>query len=109
MLNILMDFSRFLSTDLDDILSGSFLSTIILIILLIIFVIVIKILSIKALKNPLETPKGLFGLFIMFVSFIENLVVDIMGERNRGFSKIIVPISMYLFFAFLSVNLSILD
>ena len=101
MLNVLMDFSRFLSTDLDDILSGPFLSTIILIILLIIFVIVIKILSIKALKNPLETPKGLFGLFIMFVNFIENLVVDIMGERNRGFSKIIVPISMYLFFAFL--------
>ena len=101
MLNVLMDFSRFLSTDLDDILSGSFLSTIILIILLIIFVIVIKILSIKALKNPLETPKGLFGLFIMFVNFIENLVVDIMGERNRGFSIIIVPISMYLFFAFL--------
>ena len=101
MLNVLMDFSRFLSTDLDDILSGSFLSTIILIILLIIFVIVIKILSIKALKNPLETPKGLFGLFIMFVNFIENLVVDIMGERNRGFSIIIVPISMYLFFAFI--------
>lgn len=99
--NFLIDFSKFLSTDLKDVLNGTFLSTLILIAILIIFSIVIKILSKKALKDPLKTPKGLFGIFVYFVEFMENFVVSIMGEQNRSFAKIIIPVAMYLFFGFI--------
>ena len=87
-----------LSTELGDILSGPFLSTIILMILVLILVIAINISSKKALKDPLKTPKGLFYIWILFVQWIERIVTDVMGDRNRNFAGIIIAISMYLFF-----------
>lgn len=94
-------FDNMLSTELSSILSGPFLSTLILMFLILILVIAINISSKKALKDPLKTPKGLFYIWILFVQWIEKLVVEIMGEKNRNFSAIIVPISMYLFFGFI--------
>lgn len=90
-----------LSTELGDILSGPFLSTIILMILVLILVIAINISSKKALKDPLKTPKGLFYIWILFVQWLERIVTDVMGERNRNFAGIIIAISMYLFFGFI--------
>ena len=94
-------FGNMLSTNVEDILSGPFLSTIIMMFLLLILVIAINISSKKALKNPLETPKGLFYVWVLFVQRMENLVADIMGEKNRGFAAIIVAISIYLFTGFI--------
>lgn len=99
--NLLIDYSKFLSTDIKTILNGTFLSTLILICLLIIISICVKISSIRSLKNPLAAPKGIFALFVYLVQTLEGLVVDIMGERNRGFAKILLPITLYLFFGFI--------
>ena len=90
-----------LSTELSDILSGPFLSTIILMFLILILVIAINISSKKALKDPLKTPKGLFYIWILFIQWIEGIVVEIMGEKNKGFTAIISAISIYLFSGFI--------
>ena len=96
-----IDVSKMISTNFGDIFNGPFLSTLILMFLILILVIAINISSKKALKDPLKTPKGLFYIWILFVEWMEKLVVDIMGEKNRGFAAIIIPISMYLFSGFI--------
>ncbi len=101
MINFLSLTDRLTSTNLKDILSGNFLSTLIVIFLLIIFAICVNISSKKALKNPLETPHGLFFIFMIFYKKIEDLVVEMMGENNRGFTPYILTVSMYLFFSFI--------
>ena len=94
-------FSKMLSTKLSDVLSGPFLSTIILMFIVLILVVAINISSKKALKNPLETPRGLFYIWILFVQWIEKIVIEVMGEKNKVFTALIVPVSMYLFFGFI--------
>ena len=96
-----IDVSKMISTNFGDIFNGPFLSTLILMFLILILVIAINISSKKALKDPLKTPKGLFYIWILFVEWMEKLVVDIMGEKNKGFAAIIIPISMYLFSGFI--------
>ncbi|MDY2727951.1 MAG: F0F1 ATP synthase subunit A [Candidatus Onthovivens sp.] len=92
---------RMLSFKAGDILNGTFLSTCILISLICLLCVWIKISSKKSLNNPLEAPKGIFGIFVYFVEFMEGVVVGTMGEKNRAFAKIIIPLSMYLFFGFI--------
>ena len=93
--------SNMLSTELSDVLSGPFLSTIILMFVVLILVISINICSKKALKDPLKTPKGLFYIWLLFVQWMEKIVVEVMGNKNRNFAGIIIAISMYLFFGFI--------
>ena len=58
--------SNMLSTELSDVLSGPFLSTIILMFVVLILVIAINISSKKALKDPLKLQKDYFtfGFFL---------------------------------------------
>ena len=55
----------------------------------------------KAMKDPLKSPNG-FVLFMTFlVEKIENLTVEIMGERNRkmsGYFLALMPLIFVFFF-----------
>ena len=98
---LLIDTEKMLSTKLQDIFSGPFISTLILCLLLIIFSLVIFFKAKKALKNPLEAPKGIFLVYTIFVQFIDNLVCEIMGEHNKKFAGYISCVAMFLFFGFM--------
>ena len=99
--NVLAITDRLTSTKLEDVLGGTFLSSLIVILLLIILAICINVSSKKALKNPLETPHGLFLIFMIFYKKMENLTIELMGENNRNFTPYIMTVSMYLFTSFI--------
>jgi len=88
------------SFDFDDVFIPEIFSCFIIAIILIILFVAIKISSVKALKNPLKAPKGLFSLACFGVEKVESYVVSIMGEKNRGFAKYILPLMIYVFMCF---------
>ncbi|MBR1581832.1 MAG: F0F1 ATP synthase subunit A [Bacilli bacterium] len=96
-----LNLDKLTSTNPKDILSGTFLSTIILCFLLSMFALFCFLSSKRHEKDDVTQPKGLFGIIVLFVDFIENFIVGIMGERNRDFAKIMFPTMLYLFVSFI--------
>lgn len=92
---------RMISFDFDDLFVPEVFSSMIVILILIILSLCIYISSRKALKNPLKAPKGIFNIACIGVEKAENLVVSVMGEKNRRFSAYVVPLFSYVFLAFI--------
>lgn len=94
-------FESVLSTDFEDIFVPEVFSSLIVMAIIAIIVFVVYFKFKKASKNPLGEQKGIVLVFAYFVEFIEKFTVDIMGERNRRFSGVILGIAMYVFLAFI--------
>ena len=100
-LNIAEQGGKMVSFDFNEIFQPAIVSAFCVVILLIILSLVIFICSKKYIKNPLRTPRGIFNLAVILVTKIENLVVEVMGERNRNFTKYMLPLMCYVFVSFI--------
>lgn len=94
-------FDSVLSTDFEDVFVPEVVSSLIVMLIIAIIVFVVYFKFKKANKNPLGEQKGIVLVFSYFVEFIEKFTVDIMGERNRRFSGIVLGLVMYVFLAFI--------
>ena len=104
MLNSIVLTSQFdsvISTDFEDIFVPEVFSSLIVMVIIAILVFVIYFKFKKAMKAPLAPQKGIVLVFSYFVEFVEKFTVDIMGERNRKFSGIVLGIILYVFLSFI--------
>lgn len=104
MLNSIVLTSQFdsvISTDFEDIFVPEVFSSLIVMVIIAILVFVIYFKFKKAMKDPLAPQKGIVLVFSYFVEFVEKFTVDIMGERNRKFSGIVLGIILYVFLSFI--------
>ena len=92
---------KIISFDFDSVFVPEIFSSLLIILVLLILSLAVFISSRKYIENPLLTPKGIFNIACLGVEKAEDLTVGIMGEKNRGFSAYIVPLFVYLFFAFI--------
>lgn len=96
-----LDISKMWSFDFDDVFVPEIFWSLVIMFLMIIFSIFIKVSFTKAIKDPLAKPNKFQTLCIMGVRSCENLVVEVMGEKNRGFAAYICVLFPYLFLSFI--------
>lgn len=88
-----------LTTNLtDETIRAMFSSFLVMIMIIIICVIV----NIKARKvDPLKKPTGIVGLFEIGVTFFDNMVLDLMGPKFKGFGGFLFAVASYVFLSFI--------
>ena len=101
--NVVLDsiFDGFLSFDFDDWFVPEIISSLIVILIIIILSFVIYFKFKGASENPLEEQKGFKLVISMAVEKVENFVVEIMGENNRGFAGVACGLAIYVFLSFI--------
>ncbi len=75
--------------------------SVLIMIILSLFAFVIYFVFKKAIKDPLKPQKGLVFGMVFIVEKIENLTVEIMGERNRSLSGYFLALMPFVFILFI--------